>query len=78
GGITLAHNVNSMEQVDQVIHAAVQAGATVSRPAATTFYGGYAGVFRDLDGHAWEIAYNPGFALAADGSLTIPDFGSMS
>jgi uncharacterized protein len=44
------------------------------RPAAKTFYAGYAGVFTDLDGHAWEIAHNPGFPLAADGSISIPDF----
>ena len=39
-------------------------------------YGGYAGYFTDLDGHAWEIAYNPGFHLNDDGSLVLPDFGS--
>ena len=47
----------------------------VTTTAADTFYGGYAGYFTDPDGHAWEVAYNPGFPLAADGSLTIPDFG---
>jgi uncharacterized glyoxalase superfamily protein PhnB len=50
------------------------AGATVTRPAADTFYGGYAGFFTDLDGHAWEIAHNPGFPLAPDDSITIPNF----
>ena len=45
----------------------------MTRPAAPTFYGGYAGVFTDPDGHAWEVAHNPGFPLAADGSLTVPD-----
>ncbi len=57
--------------------AAEQAGATVTRPAATTFYGGYAGVFLDPDGHAWEIAHNPGFTLGADGALTLPDFSRL-
>ncbi|MER7764517.1 VOC family protein [Streptomyces sp. NPDC097619] len=76
GGIALAHNVRSAAEVDELIETARRAGATVTRPAATTFYGGYAGVFVDPDGHAWEIAHNPGFHLAADGSLTVPDFGS--
>ncbi|KRV47389.1 glyoxalase [Wenjunlia vitaminophila] len=75
GGIVLAHNVRSRQEVDEVIAAAERAGATVTRPAATTFYGGYAGVFVDPDGHPWEIAHNPGFPLADDGSLTIPDLG---
>jgi len=73
-GIVLAHNVRSEAEVDQVIAAAEGAGARVTRSAAKTFYGGYAGYFSDLDGHVWEIAYNPGFPLAEDGSITIPDF----
>lgn len=76
GGITLAHNVRSPQEVDALISAASGAGATVTKPAAATFYGGYAGYFTDPDGHPWEIAHNPGFPLAEDGSLTIPDFGS--
>jgi uncharacterized glyoxalase superfamily protein PhnB len=39
-----------------------RAGARIVKPARSTFYGGYAGYFRDLDGHLWEVAYNPGFA----------------
>ena len=74
-GSALAHNVRSEAEVDEILGAAGRAGATITRPAARTFYGGYAGVFTDLDGHAWEIAYNPGFPLADDGSITIPDFG---
>lgn len=76
GGIVLAHNVASRVEVDEVIAAAANAGAEVTREPGETFYGGYAGVFRDPDGHAWEIAYNPGFPLGADGSLTLPDFDS--
>lgn len=75
GGVTLAHNVRSREEVDEVIRDAVDAGATLTRVPEETFYGGYAGVFRDLDGHPWEIAHNPGFPLSADGALTIPDMG---
>jgi hypothetical protein len=74
GGIALAQNVRSREEVDEVIAAAEAAGATITKPAAETFYGGYAGYFADLDGHLWEIAYNPGFTLTEDGSLVLPDF----
>jgi uncharacterized protein len=75
GGIVLAHNVRSQSEVDEVLAAAEEAGATVTKAAEDTFYGGYAGFFTDLDGHAWEVAYNPGFPIAADGSITIPDLG---
>jgi predicted lactoylglutathione lyase len=75
-GVVLAHNVRSEAEVDEVIAAAERAGGTVTRPAAKTFYGGYAGVFTDLDGHAWEIAHNPGFLIGPDGSVTVPDFGN--
>jgi len=70
-GITLAHNVGSPQEVDELIERARENGATVTREPAETFYGGYAGVFRDLDGHAWEIAFNPGFGLLPDGSVVL-------
>lgn len=72
GGVTLAHNVRSPEEVDRVIEEARAAGATISREPGTTFYGGYAGVFVDPDGHPWEVAHNPGFPLAEDGSISLP------
>ena len=71
-GIALAHNVGSREEVDDVIEQARRCGAAITREPAETFYGGYAGVFRDPDGHAWEVAYNPGFGLTADGSIVLP------
>jgi uncharacterized glyoxalase superfamily protein PhnB len=74
--MSLAQNVRSRAEVDGAILAARSAGATVSKEPAETFYGGYAGYFTDPDGHAWEVAYNPGFTLAEDGSLTLPDFGA--
>src|ERR687888_1975919 len=70
-GIALAHNVGSVKEVDRIVEQARAAGASVTREPAETFYGGYAGVFRDLDGHAWEIAHNPGFDLAPDGSVIL-------
>ena len=57
--MSLAHNVESKSMVDQVMRQAENAGARIVKPAQTTFYGGYAGYFQDLDGHLWEIAYNP-------------------
>jgi uncharacterized glyoxalase superfamily protein PhnB len=74
GGIVLAQNVASRDEVDGVLAAAQSAGAELTSPASETFYGGYAGHFRDPDGHTWEIAHNPGFTLNADGTLTLPDF----
>ncbi|MEH1027122.1 VOC family protein [Micromonospora profundi] len=76
GAMTLAQNVRSRAEVDELIAAAVKAGAEVTRPARETFYGGYAGCFADPDGHVWEIAWNPGFPLGPDGALTVPDFGA--
>lgn len=55
----LAHNVASRSQVDAVMAQARDAGATVAKPAADTFWGGYAGYFQDPDGHLWEVAWNP-------------------
>ena len=71
-GITLAHNVRSREAVHEVIELARKNEAEVTREPAETFYGGFAGVFRDLDGHAWEIAHNPDFGLNDDGSVRLP------
>ena len=56
----LAHNVQSRADVDAVMKQAGEAGATIVKPAQATFYGGYAGCFLDLDGHLWEVAFNPG------------------
>jgi predicted lactoylglutathione lyase len=72
GGITLAHNVGSPAEVDRVIDQARAAGARIGREPAQTFYGGYAGVFVDLDGHPWEVAHNPGFELSDDDGIRLP------
>jgi uncharacterized protein len=71
GGIVLAHNVGSPAEVDAVIEEARAAGATIAREPAETFWGGYSGVFHDLDGHAWEIAHNPHWVLDEDGAITL-------
>ena len=56
---TLANNVNTKEEVDEVMAQAARAGARIVKDASETFYGGYAGYFQDPDGHLWEIAWNP-------------------
>lgn len=76
GGVVLAHNVRSRDEVDGVLADAARVGGHITRPAGATFYGGYAGCFTDPDGHTWEIAHNPGMPLGDDGALTIPDFSA--
>jgi uncharacterized protein len=71
GGITLAHNVRSPEEVDAVISEAAAAGATIPRQGAATFWGGYSGVFVDPDGHPWEVAHNAGWTIGDDGSTRL-------
>ena len=71
GGVTLAHNVRSNDEVDAVIDEAKTAGATIGREPAPTFWGGYSAVFIDPDGHPWEIAHNPDWRLAPDGAVVL-------
>jgi len=71
GGVTLAYNVSSPEEVDAVIGEARAAGATIGREPAKTFWGGYSGVFVDPEGHPWEIAHNPHWTVGADGSTKL-------
>ena len=60
-GVTLAHNVRSKREVDELLKVAVEAGATLVKAAEDTFWGGYSGYFADPDNHLWEIAWNPHF-----------------
>ena len=71
GGVTLAHNVRSPEEVDAVIAEARAAGAEIPREPAATFWGGYSGVFVDPGGHPWEVAHNPHWTIEDDGSVTL-------
>jgi predicted lactoylglutathione lyase len=71
GGVTLAYVARSQEEVDDVLARAEAAGAKIARPAGKTFWGGYAGVFVDPEGHPWEVALNPSWTLADDGSVTL-------
>jgi predicted lactoylglutathione lyase len=71
GGVTLAYNARSPEEVDKVLVEAERAGAQIPRYGAETFWGGYSGVFVDPDGHPWEVAHNPGWTIAEDGSVRL-------
>ena len=71
GGVTLALNVRSPEEVDTVLEEARRAGAVIGRSGAETFWGGYSGVFVDPDGHPWEVAHNPFWTITDDGSTLL-------
>jgi len=72
GAFSLAQNVRTREEVDATLAAAVVAGARLVKPAEDAFWGGRSGYFADPDGHLWEVAWNPGWTLEADGAITLP------
>lgn len=72
GGITLAHNVASKEQVDAVLAEAVAAGGTLLKPGQDADWGGYSGYFADPDGYPWEVAWDPDLGFAPDGAIVLP------
>jgi catechol 2,3-dioxygenase-like lactoylglutathione lyase family enzyme len=72
-GVTLAFNARNREEVDAVLAEAQTAGAKLVKPAQEAFWGGYSGYFADPDGFLWEVAWNPFFQIAEDGSIRIPD-----
>ena len=71
GGITLAYNTRTPDEVDAVIEQARAAGAAITREPGEAFWGGYTGIFRDPDGHPWEVAHNPRWEIADDGAVRI-------
>jgi len=71
-GVTIAYNARTREDVDGVLAAAEAAGARILKPAQEAFWGGYSGYFADPDNFAWEVAWNPQFSIAGDGSLRLP------
>jgi predicted lactoylglutathione lyase len=70
-GIELAHNVRSPAEVDSLLADVVRAGGTITRPAGRAEWGGYTGAFADPEGYVWEVAHNPDWALANDGSVRL-------
>jgi uncharacterized glyoxalase superfamily protein PhnB len=73
GAMTLAQNFATEDEVDAAYEAALVAGASAMKRPEKVFWGGYSGYFGDPNGHVWEVAMNPFWALAEDGSLTLPD-----
>ncbi len=71
GGITIAHNVPTREEVAEVLAQAERAGGQIVKPAQNVFWGGHSGYFTDPDGYYWEVAWNPHNPLDADGFMTL-------
>jgi catechol 2,3-dioxygenase-like lactoylglutathione lyase family enzyme len=70
GAFALAHNVGSADEVNRVIERLAGAGGAILRPGDAPPHGGFRGYVADPDGHAWEIAWNPAWAIDADGRVT--------
>lgn len=73
GAVTLAHNARSKPEVDALLDAARAAGGEIVKPAQDVFWGGYSGYFRDLDGHLWEVAWNPFLPIDESGAVHFPE-----
>ncbi len=71
GGIALAYNARSKDEVDAVLAEAAAAGASILKPAAETVWGGYSGYFADPDGHPWEVAWNPHWSVDEAGRVSL-------
>jgi uncharacterized protein len=71
GGVTLALNLGSPQEVDAATEQARAAGARIGREPAETFWGGYSSVIVDPDGHPWEIAHNPHWTLTPEGAVKL-------
>lgn len=72
GGVAMAYNVRNKAEVDEFLADAERIGGRITRPATEQFWGGYSGYFADLDGHVWEIAWNPHWPLDEAGNITLP------
>jgi uncharacterized protein len=71
-GITLAYNAKTQEEVDEVLNTVEGLGAKIIKRAESVFWGGYSGYFADLDGHLWEVAWNPFFEFDESDNLLLP------
>lgn len=70
-GLTISHNTRSEKEVDEVLDKVANLGATIVKPAQKVYWGGYSGYFKDLDGHLFEVAYNPFWELDANDNLQL-------
>ena len=62
-GLTISYNAKSEQEVDDIFNQVAELGATIVKPAQKVYWGGYSGYFKDLDGHLFEVAYNPFWEL---------------
>ena len=76
--VYLAYNTRSDAEVDEVLAQAEKAGGRIVKPAGRAFWGGWYGYFADADGHVWEVAHNPAFPIAEDGTISLPDDAVMA
>ena len=70
-GFALAHNARSKEEVDLIFSRLKAKGAVIVKEPEDVFWGGYSGYFSDPDGHSWEVAYNPHWAIKEDGRISM-------
>jgi len=73
GGITLAHNARSREEVRGIMERVASAGGRIVKPPQNTFWGGFSGYFADPDGYYWEVAWGPMFAFSDNGAMCFKD-----
>lgn len=71
-GVSLAYNTRTEAEVDEILAAAERSGGHIVKPAQRAFWGGWYGYFADTEGHLWEVAHNPDFSIAEDGSISLP------
>lgn len=71
-GLTISYNARSEKEVDEVLDKIKNLGATIIKPAQKVYWGGYSGYFKDLDGHLFEVAYNPFWELDENDNIKLP------
>lgn len=71
-GLTISYNAKSEKEVDEVLDKIKNLGATIIKPAQKVYWGGYSGYFKDLDGHLFEVAYNPFWELDENDNIKLP------
>lgn len=70
-GLTISYNTRSEKEVDDILKQVASLGATIVKPAQKVYWGGYSGYFKDLDGHLFEVAYNPFWELDKNNNLVL-------
>ncbi len=73
GGITLACNMRSIEEVDAFFELIEQNGGNIAKQPQKVFWGGYSGYFQDPDGYYWEVAYGPNWEFDENDMLIIDE-----